>query len=83
MESGEEREHIKPEAVSCVHENRECPCKTCLVKVTCDILENMKHCEKYQEFNMKYPTNDYWRERSENANKVQSSEDKNTNERHD
>lgn len=61
----------KYRTITCIHENRECPCKTCLVKITCNLLDNLKDCEEFQQFNIKYPTNEYWRERSENANKIQ------------
>ena len=57
---------ISPDAVSCVHQDQsDCPCKSCLVKITCDMIENMIACEKFMDFNIKYPTNDYWRERRE------------------
>ena len=49
-----------PDEVSCEHEKLNCPCKECLVKVMCNMIENGSHCEEWIDFNMKYNKNDYW-----------------------
>ena len=64
----------KPEQLTCEHENLPCPCKNCLVKITCDIIDNGQYCEPYYEFNFKYNKNHYWAGRRRNANQIQSRE---------
>lgn len=56
----------KKENISCGHENLKCPCKTCIVKVMCDIIENSQTCESFINFNLIYNDDTYWdRKRNE------------------
>ena len=56
-----------PDQISCENEEYDCPCKTCLVKSMCDIIENGMKCEVWVDFNTKYGTNEFWIERRENG----------------
>jgi hypothetical protein len=48
--------------ISCELQDYDCPCKTCLTKVTCDIIKNCQYCKPFLEFNAKYSSNrDYWK----------------------
>ena len=61
-------EDCDPSKLTCQQEEHDCPCKTCLVKVTCTIVgESGGPCEKYIDFNMKHPPNDFWREYNKNS----------------
>jgi hypothetical protein len=74
-------EPIEEEQISCEHDHRDCPCKTCLVKITCNQIEYALDCQRYVEFNIKYPHNSYWEriaKERENANQIQSSKKKNS-----
>ena len=53
------KEH-HPDKVICQHETLDCPCKNCLVKVTCDMVEVNRSCEAFTKFNTEHPTNSYW-----------------------
>ena len=39
-----------PCTITCQVEDLDCPCKTCLVKITCDLLERSSSCEPFQTF---------------------------------
>ncbi len=51
---------LTEEQIYCEHENLDCPCKTCLVKITCDILSEMSNCSYFIDFNIKHSHNEYW-----------------------
>jgi hypothetical protein len=42
----------KPEQISCQHEDSDCPCKTCLLKIICNPIEGGS-CKEFTEFNVK------------------------------
>jgi hypothetical protein len=73
-----DREKNNPGKVSCENDKLDCPCKICLVKMMCDITEHGMVCEQWIDFNTKYSSSEYWVERRENANKVQSCKKKNS-----
>jgi hypothetical protein len=57
------REKYLPEQLTCQHETLDCPCKTCLVKVTCDMVDVSRSCESFTKFNIEHSTNSYWAKR--------------------
>ena len=66
-----EKKYIE-EQISCKQDKLDCPCKTCLVKITCDMTEYSLECQYYIDFNIKYPHNKFWEKEAEkrNANKI-------------
>ena len=65
------KEH-HPDKISCEHEKLDCPCKTCLVKVTCDMIAVNRSCEPFIKFNIEHPTNEYWIKEKEKYNREMS-----------
>jgi hypothetical protein len=54
---------IDSSRISCGIEDLDCPCKTCLVKITCDIIENSTLCEPFQTFHLMHGKGEYWENR--------------------
>ena len=46
-------EPVNLDHVSCGYQNFKCPCKICLVKVTCNIIEGGS-CDEFIKFNVKH-----------------------------
>ena len=57
-----------PDQISCQHEDLPCPCKTCLVKITCDTIEIGSTCQTFIDFNLKYNKNHYWEKQRKEKN---------------
>lgn len=53
---------LREDQVSCEYDSKECPCKTCIVKSMCDIIEQSHNCEKFIAFNIEHSSNDFWKE---------------------
>ena len=63
-----EDEAFTEDQMHCEYENLPCPCKTCIVKITCDIVNEWTDCSYYTDFSMKYATNEYWINRRKEKN---------------
>jgi hypothetical protein len=51
---------VNPEQMTCEMEELDCPCKICLVKITCNMIDHGDSCQKWMDFNIKHATSDYW-----------------------
>lgn len=54
--------------INCEFQHLLCPCKTCLVKITCNMIDKMSTCQVSIDFSMQHATNEYWTKRRKEEN---------------